>query len=81
MPSLAELESRLSIVEGKIDGAVEIPTGAIDINDTTITDKTGYCCFGIKSGINSGKLFVAVSTAADPTSDSDFTTPFIFRAI
>lgn len=76
----AETEARLMNLEAKVTGAVELPTTAVDINDTTITDKTGFCCFGIKAGINDGKLFVAVSTVANPTSDSDFTSPFIFKA-
>ena len=80
MASLAEIESRVLALEAKVSGAVQLPTGAIDINDTTITDKTGYCCFGIKAGINTGKLFVAVSSVANPVSDSDFVEPFIFKA-
>lgn len=80
MASNAELDARLTVVENKINGAVQLPTGAIDINDTTITDKTGYCCFGIDPNINDGKLFVAVSSAANPVSNSDFDEPFIFKA-
>ena len=80
MASNAELDVRLQIVEGKLSGAVELPTGSVDINDTKITDKTGWACYGVRAGINGGKLFVAVSNVADPTSDGDFQQPFIFKA-
>ncbi len=81
MASLAELEARLLIVEGKISGAVELPTGAVDVNDTTITDKTGWCTYGQIAGINGGKLYVGVSLVANPSVDADIQQPFIFKAL
>lgn len=79
--NLDEAEARIIALESKISGAVRIPTGAIDINDNKITNKQGFCCFGIRQGINNGKLFVAVSNVADPQTDLDFQSPFIFKSI
>ena len=78
--SNAELEARLLIVEGKVNGVVELPAVSVDVNDTTITDKTGYCVYGQIAGINSGKLFVGVSLVAVPTTNAHIQEPFIFKA-
>lgn len=81
MASNAELEARLIVLEEKILGAVEIPMGQVEVNDTKITDKTGWCVYGEIAGINSGKLFVGVSLVASPAIDADIQEPFIFKAI
>lgn len=80
MANLAEIESRLITVENKILGAVEIPKGDIDIDDTKIADKTGWIVRGIRANINSGRFHVGLSTVPDPTSDSDYSY-FIYKSI
>lgn len=71
MPNTTELDARLKIVESKINGAVELPTVAIDINDTKITNKTGFKVFGIRAGIHGGKYCEFISSAPDPTTEND----------
>ncbi len=80
MASDAEILSRLLAIETKISNAITLPNLAIDINDTKVANKTGYCCFGIKAGINEGNLFVAISEVANPITDTDFKQPFVFKA-
>ena len=49
--------------------------GMMEINATG--DKTNTYCFGKKAGINDGNLIIGwKSTVANPTSDSDFETPY-----
>lgn len=49
--------------------------GMVDVNATG--DKTNVICFGKKAGINEGNLIVGwKSLVADPTSNSDFETPY-----
>lgn len=79
MPNTTELDARLTIVELKIAGAVELPVGSVDVNDTTVIDKTGFSVFGRIAGINSGKLFVGISLVANPTLDAHIDTPFTFK--
>lgn len=81
MASLAELEARILTIENKIAGAVVLPTSAVEVNDTKITDKTGWVVYGKIAGINSGRLFVGVSLVATPTLAAHIETPFIFKAI
>lgn len=51
--------------------------GMVDVN--AAGDKTNALCFGKKAGINEGNLIVGwKSLVANPTSDSDFETPFGF---
>ena len=80
MASLQEIESRLLIVEQKISSAITLPKLSVDVNDTKITDKTGYMVYGEISGINDGKLFVGISLVSTPTLDAHIDEPFIFKA-
>ena len=77
----AELEARLATVEAVIAGAIPIPKGTVEIDDTSVTDKTGWVVYGTgKPTINNSKRFQAVSLVADPQDEADFETPFIFKA-
>ena len=80
MASNAELLSRLLIIENIISSAVIINKGSVEVNDTKITDKTGWQVYGEIAGINGGLLFVGISLVATPTTDAHIKTPFIFKA-
>lgn len=79
MASDAEILSRLSVLENKIASAQTLPLGSVDINETKVSDKTGWLVYGTKAGIHSGKLFVGIALVANPTQDSNIT--FIHKAI
>lgn len=80
MASLAELESRVITLEGKVLGAVEIPKGDVDIDDSKVPDKTGWVVRGIRANINSGRFHVGLSTVPNPTSNNDYSY-FIYKSI
>ena len=80
MAGLEELNTRLTTVEQKISSAVELPTVAIEVNDTVITDKTGFKVFGIKAGIHGGKYFEGISAVALPSTDADIS-KFIYKSL
>lgn len=73
MASIAELEARLATVEAIISGAVSVPQGFVDIDETKVADKTGWMVSGVgKANINGGLRFTGVSSVANPTEDADF---------
>ena len=80
MAGYDELDSRVKSLENKILNAIVFPTVAIEVNDTKITDKTGFKVFGIKAGIHSGKYFEGLSAVADPSTDADIS-KFIYKSL
>ncbi len=79
MAGEAEVEARLIALETKVNGAVTLPIGSVDVNDTKVTDKTGWQVFGKKAGINGGLMFAGISLVANPSSNADIEEPFIFK--
>jgi hypothetical protein len=80
MASFDELDARLTVVENILLNSVTLPKISVDVNDTKITDKTGFLVYGQIAGINSGNLFVGVSLVASPTVNADIEEPFVFKA-
>lgn len=73
MPTTAELDARLQAVEAKILAAVTPPKGCVHIDETKVSDKTGWTVYGSgKANINSSLGFAGVSAVANPTEDADF---------
>ena len=78
--NLAEAEARIITLENKVSGAVQLPTVAINADDNTITDKTGYKVFGIIAGINGGRYSEFISSAANPTTEAHVER-FVYKSI
>jgi hypothetical protein len=73
MSSLAEVTARLATVEAIISGAVSVPKGFVDIDETKVADKTGWMVSGVgKPNINGGLRFTGISSVANPTEDAHF---------
>lgn len=89
MASLSEIDTRSSDNRNEIillkqtvadlqSNTIEIPKGAIPLDNTDIPDKTDWLVYGTTANINSGKFFLGKSSVASPTTDAHIS-EFIHR--